>query len=254
MAGLSFILLSMLTSFAACTNETEKTSFPEKIEQAHNKNKYSQKGAVTFDFLLYLRGKEHLIATYTALPDLSKIRMELDSAVVVYDGDNVYQSPANAEIRGARFNLFTWPYFFAMPYKLTDPGTNWQPAEPDSILGRPFKTQKLTFDEGVGDTPDDWYIVFADPETYRMKAASYIVTFFQSKEKAEEDPHAIVYDNFNMIDNIPIATEWRVYIWREQSGLSEKIETAKLSNIRFVEHQPDLFIKPQNSSIIEPLE
>jgi len=249
--GLSIVFLFILLASCRSNNGNDKTSFPEKIEAAHNKQAFIQKEAISFDFLLYYRGKKHLVATYTVLPDLSKIRMELDSAVVIYDGKNAYQSPSDAQIRGARFNLFTWPYFFSMPYKLTDPGTNWQKAEPDSLMGSAFKTQKLTFDEGVGDTPDDWYIVFADPENYRLKAASYIVTFFQSKQKAEEDPHAITYDKFKMVDGIPIATDWRVYIWREDTGLGEQIEQATLSNIRFVNYDPEMFQKPDNSSVVE---
>lgn len=39
------------------------------------------------------------------------------------------------------------------------------------------QTAKLTFEKGIGDAPDDWYVVYTDPENNTMQAAAYIVTF-----------------------------------------------------------------------------
>jgi hypothetical protein len=36
---------------------------------------------------------------------------------------------------------------------------------------------RMTFDSGVGDSPDDYYVVFVDPENYQMKATEFVVTY-----------------------------------------------------------------------------
>ena len=46
---------------------------------------------------------------------------------------------------------------------------------------------KISFDAGVGDAPDDWYIAFTDDQG-RMDALGYIVTYSKSQEEAEARP------------------------------------------------------------------
>ena len=41
-----------------------------------------------------------------------------------WDGKKAMVLPDNVDDKNARFGLLTWSYFFAAPYKLSDPGTN----------------------------------------------------------------------------------------------------------------------------------
>ena len=77
----------------------------------------------------------------------------------------VYQTPADIDDVRNRFYIFTWSYFFLFPYKLGDPGTVWESYENNKLADKIFDTQKLTFKNDVGDSPDDWYIVYADPKS-----------------------------------------------------------------------------------------
>jgi len=52
----------------------------------------------------------------------------------------------------ARFHIFTWSYFYSLPYKLNDVGTNWSSVT-DKTWGNTkfmYPTAKLTFEKGTG--------------------------------------------------------------------------------------------------------
>lgn len=167
----------------------------------------------------------------------SKIKYESqDGKTVIYDGKDVFLSPKNAEMKMARFDILTWPYFMAMPFKLTDPGTQWGTVKQITENGKEFSKAKLSFKNGVGDTADDWYQVYVDNDTNLLNYASYIVTFGKEIEKAEEEPHAILYENYQVVDGVAISDTWKFYNWSEDKGMfGEPIGEATLSNIQFLE-------------------
>lgn len=225
-------------------------SFARNIEKAHNKETWEQKTAVAFDIDLEFGGKPAFSGKVTSLTDSGKIRIDQqDGTKIVFDGEKVYLCPPTAENKNARFNIFTWQYFFALPFKLTDPGTNWEHLETSG--NEDFNKGKLTFDQNTGDAPKDWYVVYQEPETGMLHSAAYIVTFREGKEKAEENPHAIVYKNYVVKEGIPVATTWTFHNWNEQGGIGEQIGQAKISNITFFDAKPELFEKPLDYKVVE---
>lgn len=229
--------------------------FVKTIENAHQKDNFLNQGSVKFDINLNFGGKERLDATIMMLTNSSKVLIaKKNGDQLLFDGENSYISPKNAQQKGARFDMFTWSYFFGLPYKLDDPGTKWA-MEQDRTLkkdGVEYATAKLTFGENVGDAPDDWYLVYRDPATQLIKSAVYIVTFGSDGDisKAEADPHAIVYEDYKNINNIPIATSWKFYDWSEDKGLGKQLGEATLSNISFSKTGSEVFEVPDNAKII----
>jgi len=227
-------------------------SFSENIEEAHNKTAFMMKEAVSFDINLKFGGNTRLEGTVSMTTNSSKVRLDkADGSVLVFDGENVYINPASAKKEGARFDIFTWQYFFAMPFKLTDPGTVWEKLEPKMIDSTKYDTARLSFETNVGDSPDDWYVVYKDLQTNRLKAAAYIVTFGQNQEKAEEDPHAIIYSDYKSVENVEIATKWSFHNWNSQEGFGEKLGEATISNINFFSPKTDFFEASENSEILK---
>lgn len=227
-------------------------SFSENIEEAHNKTAFMMKEAVSFDINLNFGGNTRLEGTVSMTTNSSKVRVDkADGSVIVYDGENVYINPSSTKKEGARFDIFTWQYFFAMPFKLTDPGTVWEEQEPKMIDSTKYETAKLSFETNVGDSPDDWYIVYKDLQTNRLKAAAYIVTFGKEQEKAEEDPHAIVYSDYKSFEDVEIATKWSFHNWNSREGFGEKLGEATISNINFFSPETGFFKAPENSEILK---
>ena len=229
-------------------------TFAQNIEKAHNKETWTTNKAVAFDINLTFGGNPRLSGKITSLTNSTKVRIDKeDGSKLIYNGENVFLCPKTAEEKGARFDMFTWQYFFALPFKLTDPGTNWELLEPQKMDGNLFNRGKLTFENQIGDSPKDWYIIYEEPETGLLHAAAYIVTFGTEKEKAEENPHAIVYKDYIVKDGVPFATTWTFHNWNEEDGIGEQLGQAKISNIHFFNPEDDLFKKPEDSKLIPDL-
>ncbi len=227
-------------------------AFAQNIEAAHNKQAWEAKKAVSFDVDLSFGGHERMTAKITSRTNSTRVRVDKkDGSKLIYNGKDVFLSPANANDKGARFDMFTWNYFFSIPFKFTDPGTNWELLDSLKIDSTPYATGKLTFGEQIGDAPDDWYVVYQHPETGLLHAAAYIVTLGKTKEKAEENPHVIVYHDYKKVDGIPVATKWTFHNWDKENGIGEQIGEATISNIKFFDAKDELFAQPEDSKLIE---
>ncbi len=106
-------------------------------------------------------------------------------------------------------------YFLNLPWLAMDPGV---------ILGEPGKaklwddpveyiTVKMTFEAGVGDTPEDYYVLYIDPRSHRLKACEYIVTYASILPAgvAATPPHILVYDEFATVDGHVVPTRYSIY-------------------------------------------
>ncbi|KAA1243006.1 DUF6503 family protein [Aquimarina sp. RZ0] len=226
----------------------------KNIEKAHKKEDFLNYKAISFNINVLFGGKEHLTGKVTMLTNSTKIRIDKkDKSTLLYDGQDVYLSPAEANDKGARFDMFTWTYFFCMPYKLDDPGTSLTIQEDRKLNNIPHSTAKLTFDSGTGDAPDDWYILYADQVISSLQAAAYIVTFGSdgNTTKAEADPHVIRYKGFKNVNRIPFATSWEFYGWTKEKGMTDtKLGEATISDITFLNEEGTVFTIPENAKKI----
>lgn len=106
-------------------------------------------------------------------------------------------------------------HFLNLPWLAKDPGV---------VLGAPgharlpddpteYVTVKITYEPGVGDTPDDYYVLYVDPETHRLKATEYIVTYRALLPEGVEatEPHVLVYDEFATVDGLVVPTHYTIY-------------------------------------------
>jgi hypothetical protein len=228
------ILYTMLV-FTGCKSNEKQETFTQKIEEAHQKEKFSAKQAIQYDFKLEFGGKERMDAQFTILTNSSQGLIEYkNGAKIIFDQDKVSYSPNIPNEKGVRFDAFTWEYFFLFPYKLSDPGTKWTTYDNKESDQDKYLSQKLSFESGIGDAPDDWYVVYADKATNLIEKAAYIVTANGTKEEAEKNPHAIQYLEYKDVDGIAIATKWIFWEWKEGAGLSNNIGNATLTNIKFV--------------------
>ena len=227
--------------------EAKTPSYVDKVQKAHAHQGFLKKPVVQFDFQLTFGGKERMKGTITLLTNsnMGKIALE-NGQKIIYHKDRVFYSPdMDKKPQSIRFDAYTWPYFFLLPYKLSDPGTVWQDYPNNELNGKTYDAQKLSFEPGTGDAPDDWYILYADSQSYLIDVAAYIVTANKSQAKAEEDPHAIQYLDYQPVEGIPIATRWLFWEWREAGGLTKELGSASISNLHFIEVEEGLFEVPE---------
>lgn len=188
------------------------------------------------------------------------VRLESGGEVAVFDGSTAWATP-EFPIGQPRFQLLTWPYFAVMPFKLDDGGANLEPLEPAPLREgeEPSERARLTFDAGVGDSPDDWYVLYLNAQN-QLVASGYIVTYGQSAEQAEAAPHAIVYRDFADVPGVDgeatgvvLSTSWDFYNWTADGGIvGEPIGRVTLENLAFAEPPEGAFEPPEGSQEVAP--
>ncbi|MBI4483180.1 MAG: hypothetical protein HY652_09840 [Acidobacteria bacterium] len=220
-----------------------------EVGRAHGLEAWRAKKALRADLLIESRSRlegELLLEVNTG-----RVRMALrDGTLLIFDGQNAWVSPASSTFQRARFHVLTWPYFLAAPMKLHDPGTKLAVLGPRELRGTSYQAARLTFQSGVGDTPDDWYLVYVDPRNHRLHALAYIVTYGQGAEEAAKDPHAITYDDSVTVDGVTLSTTWTLWHWSEDKGIhGDPIGKGKVANLEFVVPSPDAFSKPEDAHV-----
>ncbi len=255
------IALCLMIMLSSCSDSTPKgeavaekrvkETWPDKVETAHQKEAFLNHEAIAMDIELKFGGKTRLEGKMTLATNSSAGRIDMESGdVVLFLEDKVYVNPEYPNPESVRFTAYTWSYFFMFPYKLTDPGTQWTDPYLNEWNGAEYNRAKLTFDAGTGDAPDDWYEMYADPESNLISTAAYIVTANKTVEEAEKDPHAISYSDYVVVDGIPIAHHWDFWAWRPDSGLTAQLGEATLSDFRFMDGDSSFFGLPDN--FVEP--
>ncbi|MFL0353777.1 DUF6503 family protein [Xanthomarina sp. GH4-25] len=76
-------------------------------------------------------------------------------------------------------------YFYAMPFVLSDDGINYADAEPLVFEGVTYPGIQITYNAGVGETPEDRYVLYYNPTTYQMEWLGYTVSFVPGIDKKE---------------------------------------------------------------------
>ncbi|MFQ5777539.1 MAG: hypothetical protein ACE5IP_05985 [Terriglobia bacterium] len=105
-------------------------------------------------------------------------------------------------------------YFANLPWLAADPGVNLSEPGTGRLWDDPteYITVKMSFEAGVGDTPDDYYILYIDPNSYRLRAADLAVTYagiLPPDVKAITE--IIVYDEFATVDGLTVPVRASVY-------------------------------------------
>ncbi len=256
MIKISTLLFAVLL-FTSCTNNTTKTDklvetsnnkFVVALENAHKMDVFKNYAAYSFDIELFFGGNESLKANITSMGNSGKIKLVRNTGEIVYfDGKDVFLSTSSENYPSARFDIHTWQYFFGVAYKLSDPGVVWDDMGEMPYNSTKIPVQKLSFNDGVGDAPDDWYMVYQNPENNLMEAMAYIVTYSRSKEDAEKSPSSIVYQDYKEIQGIPVAHTWKFCVWDEKTGsqLDKEKGYAFIKNIVFHQLSEGLFDMPE---------
>ena len=237
----------------ASAEQASAAEVVEAIASAHGEADWDAHMGFTSRFSVDFGEKIQLAGRMTFDTAVGRARMELDDGtVIVNDGTTCWVSPADAPLPPgmARFHSLTWPYFLAMPFKLDDPGTHVKAVgEMPWFGGEAHEAWKLTFGEGVGDAPDDWYFLFRDEES-RLIGTSYIVTYTKDKAAAEAEPHAVCFEDFADVDGAAIPTRWTFHDWSMETGLAEEqIGLVTISEPAFTDLGDDAFAKPAGEDV-----
>ncbi|TGV04287.1 DUF6503 family protein [Flavivirga rizhaonensis] len=189
--------------------------------------------------------------TTTALKSRESL-IETETFKIGFDGDNVWlkQEDSLAYKGNARFYYNLMFYFYAMPFILADDGIIYDEVEALVFEGKSYPGIKVSYESGIGESSEDEYVLYYDPETNKMTWLSYTVTYF-SKEKSK-DFRYINYSDWQTIDGLllPKTLTWYNY---ENNVPTTKKNDMKFTNIKLSTDKPnkDLFKVPEGATLVE---
>jgi hypothetical protein len=146
-----------------------------------------------------------------------RARLELTGtdAVAAWDGEKVWSVNWPAKTPPPRFLVGLNWYFLNLPWVAQDPGVHVAEAGTATLGDDPteYVALRMTFGEGVGDTPDDYYLLYVDPETHRLHGCEYVVTYRALLPEGVEHtpPHDLIFDEFTSIGGLVLPTAFTIY-------------------------------------------
>ena len=198
--------------------------------------------------LTYMKGDEK---TVTNLSN-RKIRLESPEQTIGFDGNEVWISPDTLDPSRARFYHNLYFYFYAMPFVVGDPGSNYEDLPLKDINGKNYKGIKVSYDQGVGDAPDDNYIIWYDPDTYQMEWLMYTVTY-RSQEPSDKY-NIIHYSDWGSFNGLVLPTKFQPYQYADEAVGDKRGDERVFTDISIGEEAPSdaLFKMPENA-VVAPL-
>lgn len=153
--------------------------------------------------------------------------IEMPKHTIGFDGESVWMKNAdNTKFEGdPKFYYNLMFYFYAMPFVLADNGINYSEGKPLTMDGKTYPGIQISYTSGVGESPDDEYVLYYDTDTNRMAWLGYTVTYF-TKEKAKEW-HFIKYADWQEVDGLLLP---KLLTWY---NVENNVPTTKRNDVEF---------------------
>lgn len=149
-----------------------------------------------------------------------------------WDGQQAWISDSTAEVgTDVRFWSLTPYYFEGLPFVLADPGINYELLEPTAWQGTTYDLVKITYNDGVGDAPEDHYVIYVNPETKRVDALRYVVTYAKFFPNGGHLPEKLMTITENTtVDGITLAKTYETRWWNDgqPSKVTTRVEVSEL--------------------------
>lgn len=159
--------------------------------------------------------------------------------------DSTYYPPNRA-----RFYHNLMFYFYAMPFVLGDDGIIYTEVDPLTIGDQSYPGTQISFKSGVGDAPDDQYILYRDKDSGQMQWLAYTVTY--GKNEKSDQFSFIKYDQWQEVNGLllPNVLQW----YTVENGMPTTARNARVfKNVALsFDKKPDAFFdKPENGKTVD---
>lgn len=179
-----------------------------------------------------------------------KVQISHPDYTIGFDGNEVWVSPDKEAFgsTSARFYHNLIFYFYAIPFVLADPGINYEVLPERSINGRDLIPVKVSYDSGVGDAPDDYYIAHFDKDSKELYLLLYTVTYFSGE--TNERFSAIIYDEWTTSNGLKVPKVMNGFRYAADT-LGDQRYSRIFDDIKLTEEalDPAIFEQPENSVI-----
>ncbi len=216
---------------------------------------FNKLGALEYDQRTEIIGVARLNNHQVIDLNSRKILIGNDEYKIGFDGSEVWITPDITALGlPPRFYASTPFYFFGLPFLFADPGANLESLGTKELNGKEYNVVKVTFDKGIGDTPDDNYVAYIDKDTNQLEVLHYIVTYpplMQGKSKDELERHAAVYEKWQEVDGLSVPKKIMFYQWSDDKLGDTAVASMTFENVSFNQENPDpaIFQKPEGAVI-----
>ena len=167
-----------------------------------------------------------------------------------YDGKN-YWVVADTSYKGnPKFYTNLMFYFYAMPFVLADEGIIYSKVKAVSFEGVDYPGYRISYNDGIGVSPEDEYFIHYDPETYEMAWLGYTVTFY-SGEKSDKIKW-IRYNDWKQFNGLKLPNSLSWYK-TEEGKITELRNTRYFANVKVSEEAFPLntLARPKEAKIVD---
>ncbi len=150
------------------------------------------------------------------------------------------------------FWALTGFYFEQIPFVLADPGLTYTRLPDDTLDGVPYDMVKVGFTPGVGDSPGDTYTLYVHPETRRVDAIRYTVSYGRGAQPGDLPQTLFYYEDYITVDGLTVPTHFRGYTFQNGARGAPKNE-AWADSISFRRpFDPSKLEAPAGARFVEP--
>lgn len=152
-----------------------------------------------------------------------------------------------------KFWALTPLYFTGQPFVFDGKGVELELLPQKELDGKLQDVVKVTYSEGTGSAPDDYYILYVNTENHKVDAFRYIVSYPEYFPNGGHAPEKItVITNYKKVEGMFFAEGFKTY-WSINDGeKGEYITKIDVSDIGFEKEVPaNYFSKPEGGKVIE---
>ncbi len=136
---------------------------------------------------------------------------------LAYDGETAWSAGSLQGLAQAPARFTAWRdfYLYNLPWMTQDPGVHLGEPGMATLLGgdEHLVTIRMTFEMHAGDTPNDYYLLYIDPETYRLRASQYVMTYASMLPEGmvATPPSIFVWQETVEVDGLIVPSRYTVY-------------------------------------------
>lgn len=148
----------------------------------------------------------------THITDLNNrwAKIQTDSYALGFDGSNFWLDQEEDVYDPSRVKFYhnLMFYFYAMPFILGDDGITYTDVPALEFEGKMYHGTKVSYENNVGFSDNDNYILYSEPETNQMAWLAYTVTF--GKDASSDNYNYIKYDEWQEVNGLllPKTLQW----------------------------------------------
>ena len=138
--------------------------------------------------------------------------------------------------------------FSSIPFVLADPGVTYEAMPPETLDGETYDMGRVGFEDGVGDASDT-YTLYVHPETGRLRAIRYTVTYGGRPARGET---LFYYDDYTTVDGLTVPTHFRGYRF-EDGQRGDFRNEAWVTDISFREPFDESLLEMPEGGRVQPM-